>query len=334
MTHDFQLHSENPDTVQIQAPNYTQIPNIVFDHWMAILKPAAFKVLICMCRKIFGWHKTNDAISKNQIMKVTGLSKNSVQAAIEELENYSLLRKFRHKNEFGHQPNTFALHIDRPMDKLYQDSNLCGTDQNLGGGRSKFDPGVGQNLIQGVGQNLTPQKKDYTKERLTKEYSSDSQSSSEHPSDFTFSSSGKFEGITEQDLNAWKTAYPEIDIDREIIRAEEWLKSNPSKAKKKLWRKFLIGWFSRANDKAENQKAYRQTRTQSDIELDVTEKNRQWLKNALASVKGKFPSQCRIVDASKGAEIIQGPHVEIIPYSDPNFQKIIHHKVKSWGLLK
>lgn len=153
----------------IQPPNYTQIPNVIFDHWMAIVSPGAFKVLICMCRKIFGWHKTSDTISKNQIMKVTGLSKNSVQTAVEELESHGLVRKYQHKNEYGHQPNTFCLNVEKPKDELYQEPERKGGGQNLGVGRSEFDQGVGQDLTKGVGQNLTPQKKDLTKERLTKD---------------------------------------------------------------------------------------------------------------------------------------------------------------------
>lgn len=172
-------------TNTIPAPNYTQIPNVIFDYWMAVLSAGAFKVLICMCRKIFGWHKTSDTISKNQIVRVTGLSKNSVQSAIEELEKHGLVLKFRHQNEYGNQPNTYALNVEKPKDELYQDAPFSGqlhhsegggsnfdpgvNEHFNGGGRSKSDLGVGQNLTQGVGQNLTPQKKDYTKERLTKE---------------------------------------------------------------------------------------------------------------------------------------------------------------------
>lgn len=112
----------------------------------------------------------------------------------------------------------------------------------------------------GYGQTATPipHTKTDTKTDKKKEYSSDSQSSPEHPADFSFSSSsGSFEGITDDDVAAWRTAYPDIDINQEIVRAEQWLLSNPSKANKKLWRKFLVGWFTRANEKAENRKAYR-----------------------------------------------------------------------------
>lgn len=67
----------------------------------------------------------------------------------------------------------------------------------------------------------------------------------------------KFEGITEQDATDWKAMYPHIDLRTETLKAIEWLKSNPSKRNKKNWRKFLTGWYQRANDTAENKKAYR-----------------------------------------------------------------------------
>ena len=105
-----------------------------------------------------------------------------------------------------------------------------------------------------------PYKEEISKHKNSKkECSSDSQSSSERKTaDFVFSSSKrKFVGITDADMQSWKEAYPDIDIVREITRAEQWLLSNPSKARKKLWRKFLTGWFDRNNDKAENRKAYR-----------------------------------------------------------------------------
>jgi phage replication O-like protein O len=153
----------------IVAPNYTQVPNVIFDYWMPVISSGAFKVLICMCRKIFGWHKSSDSISKNQLMKVTGLSKNSIQTALEELERHGLILKIQRKNEYGHQPNTYALNVDKPQDRFYQDPNLPGDWKNFKGGGSRNDLGVGQVLTEEVGQILTPQKKDYTKERVTKE---------------------------------------------------------------------------------------------------------------------------------------------------------------------
>ena len=38
-------HSLNEEH-HIEPPNYTQIPNIVFDHWMKILDPIEFRELV------------------------------------------------------------------------------------------------------------------------------------------------------------------------------------------------------------------------------------------------------------------------------------------------
>lgn len=74
---------------------------------------------------------------------------------------------------------------------------------------------------------------------------------------------GQFEGITQEDLQSWVTAYSSVNISQQIAKAIEWLKSNPSKANKRLWRKFLTSWLDRANEKAENQAAYRSNNTQT-----------------------------------------------------------------------
>lgn len=146
--------SEEEEEKKIEPPNYTQIPNTVMDVWMERLKPATFKVLICLCRKTFGWHKTSDTISKNQIMKCTCLSKNTVQTAIEELEIVGLIKKYRNSSKsHGFEANTYAMSLQKPEDKIYTERG-----QNLGRARSKNDLGLGQ--------NLTLQKKDLTKERI------------------------------------------------------------------------------------------------------------------------------------------------------------------------
>lgn len=66
-----------------------------------------------------------------------------------------------------------------------------------------------------------------------------------------------FEGISPEDLKAWSAMYPQISIELELTKAVQWLKANPTRSDKKLWRKFLTGWFGRANDSAENKKAFR-----------------------------------------------------------------------------
>jgi len=56
-------------------------------------------------------------------------------------------------------------------------------------------------------------------------------------------------GITEQDRSTWATAFPACTLDIELIRAAEWLKANPAKARKSNWRRFLVSWLTRSQDK-------------------------------------------------------------------------------------
>ncbi len=67
----------------------------------------------------------------------------------------------------------------------------------------------------------------------------------------------QFEGISDQDRKDWSAMYPHVNLDLELTKASQWLKANPTKSNKKLWRKFLIGWFTRTNDSAENKKAFK-----------------------------------------------------------------------------
>jgi phage replication O-like protein O len=65
----------------IQPPNYTQVPNAIFDR-MHEMTPAEFMVLSAICRKTFGWQKSEDVISLSQLQKMTGLSRTAVQDGI------------------------------------------------------------------------------------------------------------------------------------------------------------------------------------------------------------------------------------------------------------
>lgn len=70
----------------------------------------------------------------------------------------------------------------------------------------------------------------------------------------------KFINITDQDLKAWSVAYPLVDIQKELVRAEQWVLSNPAKSNKKNWRRFLVTWLSKNNDQKENKAAYQHAR--------------------------------------------------------------------------
>lgn len=77
------------------------------------------------------------------------------------------------------------------------------------------------------------------------------------PITFCFES-GKFEGISEIDLQDWKVAYPNADASKQLAAQAQWLKANPSRANKKNWRKFITNWLSKADEKALNRIAFSQ----------------------------------------------------------------------------
>lgn len=69
------------------------------------------------------------------------------------------------------------------------------------------------------------------------------------PSKMSWSMADGFSGITPADREAWAEAFPAVNIDRQLAAAGEWLKSNPAKARKSNWRKFITGWLSKAQDR-------------------------------------------------------------------------------------
>jgi hypothetical protein len=38
-------------------------------------------------------------------------------------------------------------------------------------------------------------------------------------------------------------------LDIELVRASEWLKANPTRARKSNWRRFLVSWLTRSQDR-------------------------------------------------------------------------------------
>lgn len=108
----------------IHSPNFTQCPNILFEYWMQKLSGSEWKVLTCLCRKIFGWHKQNlrDQVSISQIEEMTGMSRETVTIAIKSLEEYKLIIKIV-SGEIGKQKTYYELHILEYPNSFYQSEN-------------------------------------------------------------------------------------------------------------------------------------------------------------------------------------------------------------------
>lgn len=106
-------------------------------------------------------------------------------------------------------------------------------------------------------QERTKKEEERTKKNINP-YTSRSAPQSRNNDNLKFSfESMQFEGVTAEDVEAWKVAYPNIDISQQIAKAAEWVKSNESKTRKRTqWRKFLTQtWFSRADERAMNRAA-------------------------------------------------------------------------------
>jgi len=102
-----------------ETPNYTQTPNVFFDDWMKILSPGEFKVLMCINRKTFGWHKTEDSISLSQIVEMSGLSKSGVVRSLSALESRKLIERERKRSKMhGNEATMYKIKvIERKTEK-------------------------------------------------------------------------------------------------------------------------------------------------------------------------------------------------------------------------
>jgi len=61
----------------------------------------------------------------------------------------------------------------------------------------------------------------------------------------------RLEGITPEDIQHWQETFPDVNIKAEIKKAEAWLDANPQK-RKKNYKRFLVNWFSRQQDKTKS----------------------------------------------------------------------------------
>ena len=60
----------------------------------------------------------------------------------------------------------------------------------------------------------------------------------------------KWQGITVDLVKFWESCYPEVDvIDTLTKKMPAWMDANPQKAHKKNFKRFIVGWLSRQQDR-------------------------------------------------------------------------------------
>jgi hypothetical protein len=59
---------------------------------------------------------------------------------------------------------------------------------------------------------------------------------------------GRWTGVNEEQLGAWKAAYGSVDIDEELKKAAAWIVSNPHLAPKSQLGRFINTWLARTQN--------------------------------------------------------------------------------------
>lgn len=76
----------------IELPNYTQVPNVLFEH-MADMSDAELRVVLALVRLIFGFHKdTPEPVSYSRLSQLTGMTRPAVIRGIKQATERGLVR--------------------------------------------------------------------------------------------------------------------------------------------------------------------------------------------------------------------------------------------------
>jgi hypothetical protein len=134
-----------------QGPNYTQVPDAVFDELLPDLTGAELKVLLYVIRRTFGFKRESDHISLSQMLRGirtkdgreldrgVGLTKKTLLAAINSLEEKNIILTERRRSvDRGDEPTTYRLNVVDPTRGV------------------ETTPPVGEKVHQGGGEEIPP----------------------------------------------------------------------------------------------------------------------------------------------------------------------------------
>src|SRR5947209_2870197 len=106
------------------GPNYTPVPDELFDEQLPELSGAELKVLLYVIRRTFGFKRESDNISLSQMLnglrsrdgrqldRGVGLTKKTLLQAINSLEAKQIIKTRRRQSiERGNEPTTYELNI-------------------------------------------------------------------------------------------------------------------------------------------------------------------------------------------------------------------------------
>lgn len=88
--------------MKIPAPNYTQIPNVIFDA-IKDMEGGELAVILIICRLTFGWHKERAKISLSGLTTATGYTRPGIVKSIQSLEKRGWIFRTKDKQGFEYQ---------------------------------------------------------------------------------------------------------------------------------------------------------------------------------------------------------------------------------------
>ena len=158
-------------------PEYTPIPDALFDVWLPILTEGQLKVLLYIMRRTFGFKKAADAISLSQLCDGivtargerldfgTGCTRSTVTAAVAALEAYGLITATPQTDPRGDAaPTLYRLRMagetGSPMNRLPQSNER--TTPGPATGPPVVQPADPQETVVQEAENKREERVDYS----------------------------------------------------------------------------------------------------------------------------------------------------------------------------
>jgi phage replication O-like protein O len=151
--------------MKIQAPNYTQSPNILFDEIFKTLKEGELRIVLVLIRQTFGWHKEWDRITIGILAKKTGMERKSVYRSLKSLIEKGLIEEKRFGKN-GNERLYFRLVMEEMKAENFDDDEISEEEMEMLSNNSYPRPKVPQPASLDL-QTHVP--RTHTKETITKE---------------------------------------------------------------------------------------------------------------------------------------------------------------------
>ena len=141
---------------QSAQKNYTQMPNIILDYWMARLSSPQFKILSAIVRKTVGWQKLEDALSIGQFKKITGLSHSTIIKGIKQLLSRGLIIQRKVKSAEGDDaPSIYSVNFEVLQQCEGTQKEIPPSQESLDGSLKELQP-AGSEFENGDQNELSP----------------------------------------------------------------------------------------------------------------------------------------------------------------------------------